>query len=215
MGVDRLRGSAAALWLSILMGSASAEPASPEWPDAAMLSGIVQPLVPISAFDRAAINRVGNGAFLASPWVAPPLGEPDSVIDRMLVEALERAHRRVVTGDLHLASNADTPNMADLDSGWDVLASADSGDRNRRLRQAASLLPSQEANGSWEDAQSTELAAAVPIAGPGNETSMLRSLRNAFISMKDGTFFTRERVILIAAGLLTIGLLSHLRSTRR
>lgn len=215
MGVDRKCGSAALLWLSILTGSVSAEPAPPEWPDAAMLSGIVQPSVPISAFDRAAINRVGNGAFLASPWAASALGEPDSMIDRMLVEALERAHRRVATSDLHPGGSADAPTIADLDSGWDVLASTDSGDRNRRLRQAASFLPSQEANDSWADAQSAAPAAGVPIAGPGNETSMLRTLRSAFASMKDGTFFTRERVILIAVGLFTIGLFSHLRSTRR
>ncbi|MBM3561225.1 MAG: hypothetical protein FJX53_15405, partial [Alphaproteobacteria bacterium] len=64
------------------------------------------------------IERVGCG-FVALPWRPGILGDPDALIERALVEAVDRAHRRVSPADLDAELGDAQPTLAAVDSGWD------------------------------------------------------------------------------------------------
>ena len=218
MGVGRTcRSVAAALvwlgWTALTWAGTNA----PAWPDGDLLAGAVERSVPARETDRAAIDRVGEDKFIASPWTPAVLGEPGPLIDRVLAEAFERAHRRVVAADTQVEEGPTIPTLADLDSGWDILAASDIGDRSRRLRMIAELVPVGDNLDVWagQELQASDEPPTEVHAGSGTDTLIIRFFKDALGSFKSGTFFTRERIAVALGVLLTIGVFSHVRASRK
>jgi hypothetical protein len=214
MGVGRIYAPVAfALWMG--MTAPLAAPAGPAVPEA---SATGDSLAQAMAAERPelhpspeGIDRVG-GAFVAMPWQPGALGDPDTVIDRVMAEAVDRAHRRVADADL--AESGDNATTAELDSGWDGWGALLPEHRLRRLRQISNLIPEK---GTAEE----RLLEADPRFGQNdepvaarNDWEILRYLKQAFRSIQDGTFFTRERIAILAAGLLAVGVLSSVTAMR-
>jgi hypothetical protein len=214
MGVGRIYAPVAcALWLS--MTAPLAAPAGSAAPEAAETG---ESLSQAMAVERPELNpapegidRVG-GAFFAMPWQPRALGDPDMVIDRVMAEAVDRAHRRVADADLTESGNNAT--TTELDSGWDDFGALTVEHRLRRLRQITNLIPEKgTAEERLLEADSRFGQNDTPV-GASNDWEVLRYLKQAFRSIQDGTFFTRERMAILAAGLLAVGVLSRVTAMR-
>jgi hypothetical protein len=214
MGVGRIYAPVAlALWLG--MTAPLAAPAGSAVPEA---SATGESLSQTMAVERPELNpapegieRVG-GSFVAMPSQPGALGDPDMVIDRVIAEALDRAHRRVADADL--AESGRNATTTELDSGWDDFGSLTAEHRLRRLRQITNLIPEKgTADERLLEADPRYGQNDVQVAA-SNDWEILRYLREAFRSIKDGTFFTRERVAILAAGLLAVGVLSRVTAMR-
>jgi hypothetical protein len=222
MGVGRRIGPVA---IAFLLGITAplAAPAGNAMPETSGTGH--EPLAIAVATDRGeltppapeSIDRVGGGGFVTMPWQPGALGDPDVVIDRVMAEAVDRAHRRIVDADLSAEAGDDIATLTELDSGWDGWNALLPEHRLRRLRQIANLIP--EHAGHEErvlefDSRYTQTASSEG-GGVHEELMMLRYLKDALKSMQNGTFFTRERVALLLGGLLAIGLLSRVATLRK
>src|SRR5262249_34541168 len=151
-----------------------------------------------------ALDRVGNGAFIAVPWRPVPLGEPESLLERELAASLARAHRRIVAGDLAESEGGARPangGVTALESGWDQLATIDQEDRHQRMRMVAEALPDRVGLDLWK-APVDRLPTANDTPSRKEDPALIRLVKDFFGSVTSGRFFTRDKIAIGLAILL-------------
>jgi hypothetical protein len=156
------------------------------------------------------IDRVGRG-FVAITWRPGTLGDPDAMIERALVDAVDRAHRRISAADLNAEPGDAQPTMADMDSGWDDFSTLSSEHQLRRLRQLSNLLTERAPTNERLLNFDPRVPSEVVISGRADDMLMLRIAKDAWKSLLNGTFFTPERIAVVGALLLAVVMLTRLR----
>jgi hypothetical protein len=216
MCVGRIvRSVAVGAWL----GSAALWPAladTPPLPGEAWTSPDASSLVPPEGSD---FDRVGGGGFVAMPWQPRALGDPDMVIDRVMSEALDRAHRRVSVTDLEADAGEQAVTLSDMDSGWEGMGELMAEHRLRRLRQIANLLPDSAGAKDYSYTPSADSGEALPINAStarlaAEDVLMLRILKEMMTSIQNGTFFTKERIAVALLLVFGIAVLSRAAALR-
>jgi hypothetical protein len=159
------------------------------------------------------IDRVGRG-FVAITWRPGTLGDPDALLEQAVLDAVDRAHRRISPADLDAEAGDAHPTLAVLDSGWDDFSTISPEHQLRRLRQLANLLAERAPTNERLVEVDVRTGAEVVISGRSDDMFMLRLLKEAFKSVQNGTFFTPERIAIIGALLLAVVMLTRLRHLR-
>lgn len=200
--------AAAMLWL---VPSTMAAPNAVGAAEVGLLAEPAEPTLDAPGAVGDSLERVGRG-FVALSWRPGTLGDPDALIEQALVEAVDRAHRRVSPADLDAEPGDAQPTLTALDSGWDEFSTLTPEHQLRRLRQVANLL-SERAPSSE---RVLEFDASVPrgdvvISARNDDMQILRMLKDTLKSVQNGTFFTPERLAIAGALLLALITLSRLR----
>jgi hypothetical protein len=213
MGLGRIAVAAAAM-LGWAMASPLAAPDGVAASEGKPLIEHAEPTLEPSGAASDSIDRVGRG-FVAITWRPGTLGDPDALLEQAVLDAVDRAHRRISATDLDAEAGDGHPTLAALDSGWDDFSSISPEHQLRRLRQVANLLTERAPTNERLLEVDLRTGGEVVISGRTDDMFLLRMFKEAVKSLQNGTFFTPERIAVIAALLLAVVMLTRLRHLGR